>query len=213
MITNYDINMLYQAAFGFRGLPFPFRPVPQPVEQAGEFSPGDPVAVAKAEGYDLQSETGTKQYTDGLPYTHSAIGAPLYMPTGFNVSGSIVQLPNEPIVTCSIKKTIVETALAGNTRKGTVKEIINTQDWKIKIQGLCIDMSKQGYPEDEADSIQQLFSLNRSIELIHYVANNIFEIKNVVITSLNWHTMKGKPFSQAYTMDLVSDEDFMLTIE
>ena len=203
MITNYDINMLYQAAFGFRGLPFPFMPVPQPVTKGQDFNTDN----------EIGKHSSTKQYTDGLPYTHSAIGAPLYMPTGFNVSGSIVQLPNEPIVTCSIKKTIVETALAGNTRKGTVKEIINTEDWKIKIQGLCIDMSKQGYPEDEVDSIQQLFSLNRSIELIHYVANNIFEIKNVVITSLNWHTMKGKPFSQAYTMELVSDEDFLLTIE
>jgi hypothetical protein len=212
MITNYDINMLYQAAFGFRGLPYPYRPLPHPVNHASDFVPGDPEAVAKAEGYELSLEAA-KKYTEGLPYTHSAIGAPLYMPTGFNVSGSIVQLPNEPIVTCSVKKKIIETALAGNTRKGTVKEIINTEDWKIKIQGLCIDMTKQGYPEDEVESIQQLFSLNRSIELIHYVANNVFEIKNVVITGLNWHTMKGRPFSQAFTIDLVSDEDFLLIIE
>lgn len=203
MITTFDINMLYVHAFGFRGLPYPIVPIPQPVTQARDFT---------IDG-EIGKHSGTKQYADGLPNTRSAIGAPLYMPTGFNVDGSIVQLPNEPIVTCSIKKNIVETVMAGNTRKGTVKEIINTEDWKIKIQGICIDFSKQGYPEEEVESIQQLFGLNRSIEIINYVANNIFEIKNVVVTGLTWHANKGKQFSQPYTIDLLSDEDFLLIIE
>ena len=203
MMTTYDIDMLYNAAFGFRGMPFPYLPIPE--------------AITRAKNYENVGEigkhSGTRQYTDGLVYTHSLIGAPLYMPTGFNIDGSIVQLPNEPIVSCSIKKNIVETVLAGNTRRGTVKEIINTEDWKIKIMGLCIDMTRQGYPEDEVESIQQLFGLNRSIELINYVAKNIFEIKNVVIKSLDWKAMSGKPFSQAYEIELVSDEDFTLVIE
>lgn len=212
MITEFEINMLYNAAFGYRGLPFPFRPLPQPIAKSGDFKAGEPDQISKAEDFSAISMGGRKKYTEGLLYSSSMIGAPLYMPTGFNVDGSIIQLPNEPIVTSSISKTIVETVLAGNTRRGTVKEIINTEDWRIKIQGICIDMSKQGYPEDEVESIQQLFGLNRSIEIIHYVLNNIFEVKNVVIKSLDWKEMRGKPFSQAYEMELVSDEDFLLTI-
>ena len=215
MVTEFEINMLYREAFGFRGLPFPYIPMPGGVKQADDFTPGTQGGISKAGSFstgETGKHSGTRQYTDGLPYTRSLAGAPLYMPTGFDVDSSIVQLPNEPIVSCSIQKTIVETVLAGNTRKGTVKEIINTDDWRIKIMGLCIDPTKQGYPEDEVESIQQLFELNRSVKIVNYVLNTIFEIKNVVIKSLNWKEMQGKPFSQAYEMELVSDEDFLLTI-
>lgn len=213
MVTEFEINMLYNAAFGYRGLPFPYRPMPTGITKADDFKPGELGGVKKGDDFAINNMAPAKQYTDGLPYKSSLSGALLYMPTGFNVSGSIFQLPNEPIVSCSIQKTIVETVLAGNTRRGTVKEIINTEDWRIKIQGICIDMTKSGYPEDDVERIQQLFSFNRSIEVINYMLNNMFEIKNVVIKSLDWKEMRGKPYSQAYEMELVSDEDFLLMIK
>jgi len=199
MITEYEISMLYNAAFGYRGLPFTL-----PEKQG----------VGQVIGIESVEMAEKKSYSEDLIYKSSKIGAPLYMPTGFVWgSGSMLQLPNEPIITCSIRKTIIETPLAGNTRKGTVKEIINTEDWSIEINGLCIDPYKSGYPQDEVESIQQLFELNKRIEIKNYLCNNIFGIKYVVIKSLDWKAMQGKPYSQAYSMALVSDEDFVLIIE
>ncbi|HHN48597.1 MAG TPA: hypothetical protein ENN08_06685 [Bacteroidales bacterium] len=216
MIRTYEISYLYQLAFGYRGLPFPYKPPPHGVRQADQFSGPEYQELVEAQDFsitgDMPADAASGKYAENLPFTRSLAGAPLYMPTGFSVGGSIVQLPNEPILTCSIRKNIVETTLAGNTRRGTVKEIINTEDWRIRIQGLCIDVTKQGYPEEEVEAIQQLYEHNRSIEIINYMLNNIFGIKNVVMRDLRWRGMEGRPYSQAYELELVSDEDFLLII-
>jgi hypothetical protein len=216
MITNYEISFLYQLAFGYRGLPFPHKPTTQGVRQADGFAGPEIQGVAEAKEFRFEGEPASSaarnQYAEGLPFTRTLAGATLYMPTGFSVGGSIIQLPNEPIVTCSIRKNIVETTLAGNTRRGTVKEIINTEDWRIRIQGLCLDHTKQGYPEDEVEAIQQLFDYNNSIKIVNYMLNNIFGITNVVMRDLRWPGMQGKPYSQAYELELVSDEDFLMII-
>jgi len=199
MITEYEISMLYNSAFGYRGLPFTLP------ESRG---------VGQVENLSRIGMGEKRNYAEDLIYSHSKIGSPLYMPTGFVWgTGSLLQLPNEPIITCSIRKNIIETALAGNTRKGTVKEIINTEDWLIEINGLCIDPYKNGYPADEVNSIQQLFELNSRIEIRNFLCNNIFGIKYVVIKDIQWKAMQGKPYSQAYSMNLVSDEDFLLIID
>lgn len=209
MITQYEINMLYQAAFGYRGVPFPFRPLPQSVDKGDDFEkPKDNDKIENI-NFELENPVTVKdhsKYTENLPFIKSLAGTPLYMPTGFNVDGSVVQLPDEPIITCSTRKNIVETTLAGNTRRGTVKEIINTDDWKINIRGLCIDYTKSGYPEDDCEFIQQLYDKNKAIRIINYMLNNVFLIRNVVITSLTWLPMQGKPYSQAYEIELISDD-------
>lgn len=215
MIRQFEINTLYQMAFGYRGLPFPHRPSSQGINQADDFGKIEPQGVYQASEFGIDGAMPgviQNKYTDGLPFTRSLAGMPLYMPTGFSVGGSIVQLPNEPIISCSIRKNIVETTLAGNTRRGTVKEIINTEDWRIKIQGLCIDVTKQGFPEDEVEAIQQLFEYNKSVRIINYMLNNVFGIRNVVMRELVWRAMQGKPYSQAYELELISDEDFLLII-
>ncbi len=201
MKRDYNINMLYQIAFGFRGMPFPFVPPPTQITEAKQSIDSD-----------MARHSGNLQYTDGLtPYAMN--GAPLFMPTGFILDGAVRQLPNEPIVTCSIKKRITETSLAGNTRKGTVKEIINTEDWRIKIQGLCIDFYKQSFPEDELEMINALYEENRSIEVVNYALNNVLGIKNVVMSNLAVRTLRGNPFAVAYEIDLIADEDFLLFIQ
>lgn len=215
MITQYEINMIYQAAFGFRGVPYPFLPPHTPMAESSYDKQPDNNVVKKVE-FELEkpvTQADNSKYTENLPYLKSLAGTPLYMPTGFNIGGSVVQLPDEPIITCSTRKNIVETTLAGNTRRGTVKEIINTDDWKINIKGLCIDYTKNGYPEQQCDFIQQLYDKNSAIRIINYMLNSVFSIRNVVITSLAWLPMPGKPYSQAYEMELISDEDFLLIIQ
>ncbi len=210
MMNEYDINTLYQSAFGYRGMPFPYRKLPDKVTESDDFSSMPPSEQAKADDFEAQQVAAQDQYASGLPVRHSYYGVPLYMPTGFNYNGNIIQLPNEPIVTSSLQKNIKETALAGNTRRGTVKEIITVEDVVIKIQGICIDFSKQQYPEEQVQQIYDLFKVNQSIEIINYVLNTIIDVKNVVIKSISIPGSMARPYSQPYTISLVSDEDFLL---
>lgn len=191
MINEYEIDRLYKMAFGYRGTAF------GPGEQEPEIELKNKI-VTEAEStlFGLNGKT--------------LKGIPLYMPTGFLMGGVPVQLPNEPILTFSTRKTIVETPLAGNTRRGTVKELINSEDWSIRIQGVCIDENRNGYPQLEVLAIKKLFDYNGNLQILNYICQVLLEIRKVVIKDLTFSGIQGHPYSQAYEMSLVSDEDFML---
>lgn len=197
MINEFEINGLYKAAFGYRGAAL------KESEKLPEVDMKNTILARKVERQALLC---------GLSGT-TIKGVPLYMPTGFIVSGVPVQLPNEPILTFSNRKTIVETPLAGNTRRGTVKELINSEDWEIKIQGVCIDETRSGYPHLQVLAIKELYDYNGHVGILNYVCQALLEIRKVVIKSLTFSGIQGHPYSQAYEMSLVSDEDFMLLKE
>lgn len=139
----------------------------------------------------------------------SALGYAFTMPVGFKLNGELIQLPWEPIVGISSSKTIVQTPLAGNTRRGSVIEIINSENYDITIAGHCYDHTHTSYPEDQVEKLKKLDNYTGSIEIISALTD-LFDISNVVITKLNLPAMQGKPYVQNYTMQLISDEDFLL---
>lgn len=191
MINEYEVDQLYKLAFGYRGASL--------------------TAAEEKPEIDMKNKVfrDTARILSGLN-GKTLKGIPLYMPTGFVAGGVPVQLPNEPILTFSTRKTIVETPLAGNTRRGTVKELINSEDWEIRIQGVCIDENRNGYPQAEVVAIKELFDYNGSLQILNYICQALLEIRKVVIKSLTFSGIQGRPYSQAYEMTLVSDEDFML---
>ena len=191
MRNEFELEQLYKQAFGLRG-----NPVQVPEKAPDVKMHGGKLAAVESMMFGLKAKT--------------LKGVPLYMPTGFLISGVPVQLPNEPILTFTTRKTIVETPLAGNTRRGTVKELINSEDWEIHIQGICIDEERNGYPHLQVLAIKELFDYNGHIQILNYVCQALLEIRKVVIKSLNFSGIQGHPYSQAYEMTLVSDEDFML---
>lgn len=191
MRNEFELDQLYQEAFGLRGTPF------------GEAEKTPEIKMKNQKAGTVESMMfGLKAKT--------LKGVPLYMPTGFLLSGIPVQLPNEPILTFTTRKTIVETPLAGNTRRGTVKELINSEDWEIRIQGICIDEERNGYPQLQVLAIKELFDYNGHVQILNYVCQALLEIRKVVIKSLTFSGIQGRPYSQAYEMLLVSDEDFKL---
>jgi hypothetical protein len=150
----------------------------------------------------------TWQPTDGLVHTN-ALGASLFMPLALDGW----QLPNEPILEATLKKTIVSTALTGNTRKGTVKELINTEDYELKIKGVIINLeSSTEYPSADVEHLKELVEINKSIT-IQSAITDILAIKKVVIQSFKLLPMVGVQHAQAYEISMLSDEDFILIQE
>ncbi len=117
--------------------------------------------------------------------------------------------PNEPLISLSIAKTIVETATVGKDRKGTVKEYINTEDYVLNIRGVCINPDyPDEYPTEQVQELQRLFEINDSVEVVSNLFLELFGIKNLVLKNIEWNEMAGQQGLQVYTVNAVSDSDF-----
>ncbi len=204
---------LYNIAFGYRGLPFA-TPTPgatpadviEGIKKKSYQSPGagkSPADVISSIAYDSPTRT-TSTIADGL--NHKGLnGVYYFMPMA--IGG--VQLPNEPTMSVTSKKNIVETKLVGMTRRGTVKELISEGDYEIRINGICMSDDGFNYPSDQVEAIRKLYDTNESLKLTCALADYL-EIENIVIRSIEWVEMKGISHCQGYKINAVSDEDFIL---
>ena len=117
--------------------------------------------------------------------------------------------PNEPLISMSLAKTIVETATVGKERKGTVKEFINTEDYVLNIRGVCVNPDyPDEYPTEQVQELQRLFEINDSVEVVNNLFLELFGIKNLVLKNIEWNEMAGQQGLQVYTVNAVSDSDF-----
>jgi hypothetical protein len=119
------------------------------------------------------------------------------------------ELPNEPLISLGLSKTIVETATVGKYRKGTVKEYICTEDYQITIKGVCVnDEDLKAYPTKQVAIINNLFEINDSLEVKDNVFFELFGIRKIVLKDLQFDDMAGEVGMQKYTITAVSDQDF-----
>jgi hypothetical protein len=123
--------------------------------------------------------------------------------------GEKITLPNEPLLSISQSKTIVETATVGKHRQGKVKEYINTEDYAITIRGLCIDPENtERYPSEQVARINRLFAINDSLEVVGNKFFELFGIRNIVLREKSFDEMAGKQGMQKYILRASSDMDF-----
>lgn len=201
MITNFDVASLYRQVFGVdRGKPFD-------KEQLIEARP------ATADGYEydgtLGAESGEFVTVRDTIETNLPTGRSVFMPVRI---GTVV-LPNEPSIEITSRKNIVETALVGTQRRGTVKELINIEDWNIRIRGLAITYDNPfDYPEDQVKALNDLYNRNESLEIM-CALTRLLGIYRLVIREFNLPEMIGVQHAQAYEFLCTSDEDFTLEIE
>ncbi len=128
--------------------------------------------------------------------------------------GNKTTFPNEPLVSFSLTKTIVETATVGKYRKGKVKEYINTEDWNITIKGLCVDIENpEKYPTKQVQLLNQLFDKNESLEVVGNKLFELFGIRNIVLKDISFDDMAGKEGIQKYEIKAVSDMDFYAVLD
>ncbi len=128
--------------------------------------------------------------------------------------GNIYEFPNEPLVSLSQKKKIIETPTIGYKRRGTVKEYIYTEDFNVKIRGLCIneDDSKT-YPSNQVEILNRAFEVNEALEIINNKFFTFFGIGKLVLKSINYEDMQGHEYIQKYSIDAVSDSDFFAELK
>lgn len=180
MANEFDLNKITAEVFGYEALPFPLLGLKNPLP-------------------------------DVLNIGASIIGANhLGVPYFMDLVIDDVVFPNEPLMTFSKQKRIVETPVVG--AEGTVKELISSQDYRIKIEGLCIDPNKKEYPRQQVEDIQALFNENRALEISNRLCA-LFGIQRIVLKNIVWGKMKGQPYSQSFSIDAVSDRDFYATLK
>jgi len=198
---NFDIGTLFNQAFGFgRGKPFDPSQIQEP-EIRNELDFDDLPISSDEEG------TEFVQVRNSLNAT-MADGRTIFMPMRL---GGVI-LPNEPSISISSRKNIVETALAGSTRRGTVKELISIEDWQVTIRGIAINTkSKLVYPEDTVKGLRDLYEKNEALEVM-CALTNLLGIYRLVITGFELPEMIGIQHAQAYQFTCVSDEDFLLEL-
>jgi hypothetical protein len=137
------------------------------------------------------------------------LGNKYFLKLKLSHNGQNFELPNEPLISLGLSKTIVETATVGKYRKGTVKEYICTEDYQITIKGVCVkDDEPEVYPAQQVALINDMFEINDSLEVVSNVFFELFGIRKIVLKDKQFEDMAGEAGMQKYTITAVSDQDF-----
>ncbi|MFC4163999.1 DUF6046 domain-containing protein [Epilithonimonas zeae] len=123
--------------------------------------------------------------------------------------GNQFVFPNEPLISLQRDKKIVETTTVGKERKGSVKEYISSEDYKISIKGVCVNENDwDSYPTEQVRELKNMFDLSEALEVISNPFLELFEIRNMVLTDIKFDEMSGEAGMQRYSISAVSDQDF-----
>jgi hypothetical protein len=142
-------------------------------------------------------------------YGNNLLGKKYFLTLSLKSDTEEFALPNEPLISLSLAKTIVETATVGKYRKGKVKEYINTEDYNITIRGVCVNTEDdEAYPFDDVQALDKMFAVNEALSVVSNPFFTLFGIGKVVLKTIDYDEMLGQPNLQKYTITAVSDQDF-----
>ncbi len=137
------------------------------------------------------------------------LGAKYFMTIKLGYKGKVYELPNEPLVSLSIVKTIIETATVGEERKGAVLEYITTENYQIGIRGVCFDIENpELYPAEQVAILNELFDINDALDIIDNPFFELHGIRKLVIKGKNEEEMQAQQGLQSYSFTAQSDQDF-----
>lgn len=142
------------------------------------------------------------------------LGKPYFFTLKLKSDSEEFVFPNEPLISISLVKTIVETATVGPYRKGTVKEFINTEDYQLTLRGVCINTEDdEAYPYDQVQQLNKMFAINKALDVVSNPFLTMFGIFKIVLKEIHFDEMMGQPNLQKYTITAVSDEPFFASLE
>lgn len=144
----------------------------------------------------------------GQPYyMEDAMGREFFMPV--TLDGYLIPFA---VIAMNWKKTYVSTKMP--ERGGSVKELINVDDYVFSLKGICIS-SNNDFPESQIIDLHNIFRKNQSVTLKSalsaIVLSGEFD-ERVVITDVRWPEMPGVEHARAFDMTLESDMIFDLII-
>jgi hypothetical protein len=114
------------------------------------------------------------------------------------------------IITVSMKKNIVKTAIQG--RNGTVKEYVSDGDYDITLEGGLFSENPNDYPYDKVKLLATLLQMPAAITMVSEYAQ-LFGIHNIVIEDFEFKQEHGKQNVQLFRIKAVSDEPIELVKE
>ena len=175
---------------------------------APPFIPVSMITRPKAKAFDkgefAEKET---QSVNGAPLRKYKGGVYYFMPVVIAHSGAKWEFDNA-VVSVTGKKSIIETPLIG--RQGSVKELINIQDYEIK---LVVLLSGDDYPEREVMDTVKLWEVNENVKMECSITDYFLKDEDrVVIKHIDFPAMEGEEDSQAIVMTLASDQNFELEL-
>lgn len=189
-VVGFDLNTLWQISFGYKGLPFP-------AALLGSDLPG---LSGPGERKRMRSKITGSPY-----YEQLANGRLVFMPVWLD--DKLLPITRIGI---SRRKIIKETTITG--RRGTVKELISSDDYHITIQGLAFGEHRQ-YPEGEIFMLKQLAGQNRSLGIRSVITDLMLEDNDqVVITDISFPVAQSEHV-QPWEIKLLSDEVFDLYVD
>lgn len=132
-----------------------------------------------------------------------------FMPVSISHKGKTWYF-DEAVISISGKKTIVETPMVG--RKGSVKELISTDDYEIKLMAVMEDPSGD-YPEKEMQELVSLWEINEAVKISCVLTDYFLKgDDSVVIKTIDPVTVEGNEDMQVFNMTLISDSPFELEL-
>ena len=134
---------------------------------------------------------------------YNALGKPIFMPVYLNN----IHLPVSPMISVQLSKNIELTRLAGSTERGSIKQAISIEDYKITIRG-WLKSDDMNVPEDDFRQLRELWEQNASIP-IDCLLTDIFDITRVVIISMVLPEQRAQNVV-FYEIECISDDDFIL---
>ena len=198
IIKDFNVKDILLSILGYKGLPYPGAWLPDKRKNQSE----DFTYYGDYLNEKLYTDKGT------LLRKKDAQGRYYFMPVFFLYKDKSYEIPNA-LISFTGKKTIVETPMVG--RKGSVKELINIDDYEISIQAVAQD---KDFPEAALTELNEIYNINESITLKCALTDLFLEQDDkVVIKSIDLTDMKGTETFQVFKMDLVTDRSFELIIE
>ena len=139
------------------------------------------------------------------------LGGKYFQTLKVSYNGEQFVFPNEPLISLSLQKTIVETATVGKERRGTVKEYICTEDYNLSIKGVCMNENvdeRDEYPAKQVQELHRMFEINERLNIETNPFLELFGIRGIVLKTFDLEEMAGQQGLQKYTITAVSDYDF-----
>lgn len=184
-MADYNLSDLYNAAFGYVAKPIPTG-----------LRGGAPTAMANRTDQ-LERQT-IRRGKEGLYGTWIAMPVKL----------GDMELPNEPLVSITLAKLIVETSIDGND--GTFKENYSNGDYQVSIRGIVIDEDDpDGYPEDIMRQLREVIERRTHVPITCDLTT-LFNITHLAIRGVEFPVKEGSLGAQPYIITASSDREFKL---
>lgn len=142
----------------------------------------------------------------------SILGTPIFESIAFQIpdSSEMYYFDHAPMVQVKLRKNIVKSEITN--RPGTVKEYINIDDYRVKIQGLLVNHNGDDAPFEAIEILKQIVAPGVALRVESKLLQ-IFGIYNLVVGEFDFKPLTKYPNTMGYEFDCLSDEPIELVLK